>query len=238
MTEDISGTDYNHLRRADDHRKTDDPSALTTKQLLRELGNLKAIIDARFDGNDRVIALIQARLDNKRENIKSEVAHLRTLHDEKFSSIQIQFSERDTRAEQTSKDSKVAVDAALQAAKEAVGEQNKSSALAIAKSETGTTKQIDQIGININSISLNLNDKIDDVKARLLTIDGLSKGNKDNKDDSRSTIAISISVIMAIITVGTLLYNGGNKRETNATPPVPQIIYMPPTQPITAPMVK
>ena len=44
----------------------------------------------------------------------------------------------------------VAVDAALQAAKEAVGEQNKSNALAIAKSEATFTKQIDQIGVLIS----------------------------------------------------------------------------------------
>jgi hypothetical protein len=100
-------------------------------------------------------------------------------HEEKFNSVQVQFAERDTRTEQTSKDSKVAVDAALQAAKEAVGEQNKSSTLAIAKSEAATTKQIDQISVIINTMAKGLDDKIDDIKTRLTSIEGRAKGLGD-----------------------------------------------------------
>ena len=93
--------------------------------------------------------------------------NLKTLHQEKFDSIATQFQERDTRTEQTSRDSKVAVDAALQAAKEAVGEQNKSNALAIAKSEATFTKQIDQIGVLVTSMGKGFDDKVDDIKSRL-----------------------------------------------------------------------
>jgi hypothetical protein len=101
---------------------------------------------------------------------------LQRLHEEKFRSVAIQFVERDTRTEQTSRDSKVAVDAALQAAKEAVGEQNKSSAMAIAKSEAATTKQIDQIGVIIQTNTAGFNDKIDDIKSRLTIIEGKATG--------------------------------------------------------------
>ena len=106
----------------------------------------------------------------------SAILHLRELCEEKFASIAIQFRERDTRSEQTQKDSKVAVDTALQAAKESVGEQNKSSALAIAKSEASTSKNIDQIGVMIGSTNTATTDKIDDIKQRLTLLEGRGQG--------------------------------------------------------------
>jgi len=108
--------------------------------------------------------------------IDEKTAHLQALHGERFHSISTQFIERDVRTEQTSRDSKVAVDAALQAAKEAVGEQNRSSALAIAKSEAATVKQIDQQGLLIQTATGALNDKIEDIKDRLTRIEGMGVG--------------------------------------------------------------
>ncbi len=68
------------------------------------------------------------------------------------------------------------MDAALQAAKEAVGEQNKSSALAIAKSEAATTKQIDQLAGVIQTMTKAFDDKVGDVKDRLTRIEGAKQG--------------------------------------------------------------
>lgn len=77
-------------------------------------------------------------------------------------------------------DTKAAVDAALQAAKEAVKEQTLSSDRAISKSEAGTSKQIDQQGLLINTATSGLNDKIDDIKQRITTIEGRSKGSSES----------------------------------------------------------
>ena len=124
-----------------------DPTILTTQQLHRELLSLREILELRLNGYDKAITLLQATVDKS-----PSIAEMNVKFEEKFNSVQTQFRERDTRTEQTSKDSKVAVDAALQAAKEAVGEQNKSSALAIAKSEAATTKQIDSIQVIITTM--------------------------------------------------------------------------------------
>lgn len=182
-----------------------DPSLATTRQLHREILGLRellevklgssivdaalirSIIETRLDGMDKAIRLLQdtsdkfpARIDEKitalREVQEEKLRALETTHGEKFSSIQTQFRERDVRTEQSSKDSKVAVDAALQAAKEAVGEQNKSSALAIAKSETAVTKQIDQLVILIQQMNNAFDDKIGDLKDRLTRIEGGKAG--------------------------------------------------------------
>jgi hypothetical protein len=139
---------------------------------LAAMSSTRDVIQTRLDGMDKAIELLQTSTDRIPESVTTVVAQLQQLHDERFHSIQLQFTERDTRTEQTSKDSKVAVDAALQAAKEAVEKQNASSALAIAKSEAATMKQMDQIGAIISANSKNMDDKLDDLKARLTTIEG------------------------------------------------------------------
>jgi hypothetical protein len=162
-----------------DFRPIPDPTILTTQQLGTAVSSLREIIEARLDAMDKAIVLIQNKADRVPSEVDVAVAHLESLHEEKFRSIATQFRERDTRAEQSSRDSKVAVDAALQAAKEAVNEQNKSNAVAISKSEASFIKQIDQMGTIINTMASSLNDKIDDLKARLTAIEGQKKGSQD-----------------------------------------------------------
>jgi hypothetical protein len=153
-----------------------DPTVLTTDQLRREIAALREIIETRMQGMDRATQLLQATTNRIPSDVDTKVDHLKTLHEEKFHSIEIQFHERDVRAEQTSRDTKTAVDAALQAAKEAVGAQTQASDRAIAKSETATTKQIDQITQLIQSNAVAQDAKISDLKDRLLLIEGRGSG--------------------------------------------------------------
>ena len=160
---------------------TPDPTTLTTAALQREVQALRELSRIQFEGYDKAINLLQAQADKVPSIavIEERVVSLTKLIDEKFRSIATQFSERDTRTEQTSRDSKVAVDAALQAAKEAVAEQNKSSALAIAKREAATAKQIDQLGVAFSATTTGITDKIDDIKDRITTIEGRGVGRHD-----------------------------------------------------------
>lgn len=153
-----------------------DPTVLTTDQLLREVKSLKEILETRLNGMDTAIELLQHTSDRFPTRIDEKIVALKEVHEEKFRSIATQFAERDTRTDQTSRDSKVAVDAALQAAKEAVGEQNRSSALAIAKSEAATQKQIDQQSLLIQGTAKASDEKIDDIKERLTRIEGKGEG--------------------------------------------------------------
>ena len=148
---------------------------------------LRQIIETRMAGNDSAIKLLQDGADKTPERLREMVAALRDItdqkflelastHGEKFNSIQTQFRERDVRAEQSNKDAKVAVDAALQAAKDLGADQNKSSALAIGKSEAAITKQMDQLGALIASVTKASDEKIADVKDRLTRIEGKGQG--------------------------------------------------------------
>ena len=189
-----------------------DPTVLTTQALFREINQVQALLDAHMDGLegtlsaritaiDRDVDRLQLAVEQEPASTGALIGTLRDLHEEKFKSIQVQFVERDTRTEQTSRDSKVAVDAALQAAKEAVGEQNKSSALAIAKSEASTTKQIDQQGLLIASSTQGLDDKIDDIKDRLTRIEGKDIGTRSTHEDNRSLIAVGVAVLAVLFNI-------------------------------------
>ena len=189
----------------DDLKHTADPSLLTTQQLIRELSLLREILEARLNCNDEDITHIKGELEKIPGLINASDQHVSDLFNEKFASIQVQFKERDIRTDQTSRDSKIAVDAALQAAKELSGEQNKASSQAIAKSEAATSKQIDQIAILINSVAKSTDEKIDDLKGRQDKGEGRSTGvreyTRDVKDDSKAYYAIIISVVSIVVTI-------------------------------------
>lgn len=81
-----------------------------------------------------------------------------------------------------------AILAALQAQKEAVAEQSKSNAMAIAKSEAAFTKQIDGLG-----------DRLGDVKDRVTVIEGKSQGGAALWALMVGGILVAAAVFTAII---------------------------------------
>jgi len=217
-----------------------DPSVLTTRQLQREIFSLRellevelgasdkgvellrTIIETRLNGMDKAIELLQDSANRLPARIDEKISALREVHDkkfdamsdthaEKFSSIQTQFKERDVRAEQTQKDGKVAVDAALQAAKEAVAEQNKSNATATAKSESATTKLIDQLSGSIQTMAKGVDDKFNDVKDRITRIEGSGTGTREAKTDMRLAVGLVISLGVAVLAlIGFVIARIGN----------------------------
>lgn len=168
---------------------------------------LREVTQTRFEDHDKALQLIEDASHRQPSDVDIKVGNLQKVHEEKFESIQTQFRERDTRTEQTSKDSKVAVDAALQAAKEAVGEQNKSSGLAISKSEASTNKQIDQLQLLIQSSGKATDDKIDDLKQRLTRIESEGRGMKAAEVTQQTSNTSMVSIVGLII--GTLVGIGG-----------------------------
>ena len=177
-------------------RPDPDPTTLTTQQLQREILALRELTDTRFSAMDKAILLIQENADRS-----PTINEVYVKHEQMFDNIKTQFTERDTRTEQTSRDSKVAVDAALQAAKEAVGAQNESNSLAIAKSETATTKQIDAMGALITATAKASDEKIDDLKTRLSSIEGRSTGH----GEVWGYIVGGVGVLIAAISVATVV---------------------------------
>ena len=179
-----------------------DPTTLTTQALLREISNLKELMETRLNAMDKAMVLLQdfANRSPTISVIEERVTSIAKVVEEKFGSIQMQFKERDTRTDQTSRDAKTAVDAALQAAKEAVSESNKSAALAIAKSEMSTIKSIDQIASLIQNIVKASDDKFSDLKDRMTTIEGRGGSGAGNGQG-----AMVAYLLAALGLVGTLI---------------------------------
>lgn len=149
------------------------------EQLLREIALTKENFETRLDAIDKATSLLQSRADRvpQIETVAENLHGLKELNEEKFASIALQFKERDARLEQTTMDSKAAIEAALEAAKEAAG-----------KTEVGLTKQIDAIAAN-QAVTVNaLHDKIDDMKTRITAIEsrteGLQNAKKEQQTDS------------------------------------------------------
>lgn len=186
-----------------------DPTILTTEQLRREIGALRAILEARLDAGDKAVELLHEdvlrRLELGVSSVEAEIKAGAALREERLRSIterladfgdevKTRFQERDTRSEREARDNKTAVDAAFAAQKEAVAEQNKSIALANDKSEASFTKQIDQIVILIQTTNQAVSDKIDDLKEQFAAL-RLQVGNAASNQSGQQRGSLDTRVI-------------------------------------------
>ncbi len=124
-------------------RPVPDPTELTTAavnaasdQWRRDLSSLRAVLETRLDAIDTATDLRLKALADEPQRMALLVKNLELLLTEKFRSIELQFRERDIRTDQAATASKQALDAALLAAKELVGQQNTANVEAAAKAET------------------------------------------------------------------------------------------------------
>jgi hypothetical protein len=218
-----------------------DPTALTTEQLRRELGALREVIEARLNGMDIATKLLADQASGVPKDIDKQIRHLTDLFGERMEglkaerislgrSIQLQFDERDIRSRASEDAAKIAVNAALQAQKEAAAAQNESNAAAITKSEGATVKQIDGILALLASNTLSMNDKITAIISRLdrgeASTSANSMARQDRRLDGGSNVAI-LGVGLTVITVVVGLI--GVMMIRSATTPPPVIIQQPPS---------
>lgn len=223
----------------DDIRPVPDPTILTTEQLRREISALRDTVFAKFDGDRSVIEARLTGMDRARELLQVEVkeippdtdlriSHLQELvyqtfriYDEKFIGVSRQFEERDVRVLQSAAAATTAVNAALQAAKEAVGEQNKSFTLSIDKSETATMKQIDGQSATIGTAVAGLTQIITDVKDRLTRIEGATLGAATSRQTGMSqnnTVITLMAVIISIVSLVTTFIHNNTPVPTAVAP--------------------
>lgn len=161
-----------------ERRPSPDPTALTTAALEREVAAIRELfmallsgmdskITTRLEANDKAIALIQHAADRIPTEVQLAVMHLQSLHEERFRSIDIQLHDRDVRADENRRDSRIAVDTALAASKEAVGAALQAAKEAVGKTEMAFTKSIDQLGIQTQTETRALDSKMGEMKDRL-----------------------------------------------------------------------
>ena len=227
-------------------------SKLTAARELAELAvkSVREVIETRLDGMDKTHVLLQDSLAKAVGNISSEASRLETLFNQKldgmvirFDSIQTQFKERDIRTDRDKIAASTAVDAALQAQKEAERAQNEANAAAITKSESAFTKQIDGLKDLIEAVRNVISSDVNNIKSRLDRGEGganpamlaeiatlrsrldQSAGGRSAEVDTRAnigTIAGVIAVIIAGLSVMITLWG-------HSVQPVPLAYTTPPS---------
>ena len=207
----IPNPDPSEMTRA----KIDHDIDAVEQKVYERIEGLRMAMQARLDAIDKASELFETNLNRiptqtdrqvnslqdlicaKLESLQTLLTSNRILTDQKFTGVDRQFDERDVRVGQSAVAATTAVNAALQAAKEAVGEQNKSFTLSITKSETATEKQIDALLVTSQTVAAGLLTTITDVKERLTRIEG--------KETGRVATAISVAAIV-ISGIGALAY--------------------------------
>lgn len=185
-----------------------DPSSLTTAQLLRELAWLRETTQGKIEVGELDREWLKQELTKVPAMIEMQISHLEALQNKEFASIQLQFSERDVRVEQTARDTKVAVDAALMAAEKAVGKQTESFSLSIDKSERATVKLLDQQGELIRTSTEGLKENINDIKERITRLESTAVAQVVAKTDAgvvHTASQMSSSFMLAVFVAGVSL---------------------------------
>lgn len=207
-----------------------DPTDLTTKALMREVGALRDLVFQRLDAMDKAVELFDANLTRVPTEVDKQIANLRELifarfdvdHShiernrqlgiERFQAIDQRFEERDTRIELTTHAAKEALEAALHAAEKAVNKQNEAFAAAIDKSEASSAKQIEQLQDFLTSSNTATNAKIDDQKERILRLEGEGRGKHAAVEERQSQttgvvqfIGVIISMILSVTAIASVI---------------------------------
>jgi ribosome-binding ATPase YchF (GTP1/OBG family) len=186
-----------------------DPTTLTREavdravaQWQRDLAAVREIIEARLDAADTATTLrltvTEQNSDSLREVLLSRILNVEAVSNERFAAIATQFAERDTRTVLAADESRVSLKAALDAAKEAVSEQNKANSLAIGKSEDATKERLDALALLMTASSKSLEDKIGEAVRRLDRGEGRAVGLTDGAK-------ILIAAVGLIATAATLI---------------------------------
>lgn len=202
-----------------------DPTLRTLDVVARDLASLQKLIEARLDGYDKAILLLQNTTNRSPTpaELGIDIAAFKELVIEKFKGVTDSIQQRDVRlgqAEQAAKDavttaftgSEKAVAAALQAAKEAVGAQSESFDRATTKAELATTKLLDALSVQISTSANGLDDKIDDLKelhnkldSRLTTIESRGVVVRETQTQTNWTTSTIVSVLGVLISLGALV---------------------------------
>lgn len=215
-------------------RPIPDPTVLTTEQLNRAIlaerdfvkGQLQ-VLEERLAGIDRATELRLRDIVEIPRVVDEKVGNLQELAEEKFSSIQTQFLERDTRQEREARDNKVAVDAAFAAQKEAAAKQDEGNQKAIDKSERATAETIKTLADANAQSAEALGGKIDDLKERVARVESAKQGATEQRIETRAGLTsingvVATGLSIAAFAGGYLVFH-----RTTSSPPtvtVPTVI--------------
>jgi hypothetical protein len=182
------------------------------EQLQRALSDLENKLHTKFEANDkavdllhedqvRVPTLLDRSVDQVKEVMGLRVDALHALTNERFMRIDAAFTALATLTDKLSLANATALTAALSAAEKAVGEQNRSSSLAISKSEQGTNEAIKQLGANFSTEIKSIASVVANLQSRLDRGEGTAVGV--NQPAHNAQIDALTNAVSALVARGT-----------------------------------
>jgi cobalamin biosynthesis Mg chelatase CobN len=153
--------------------------------------------------------LMEAKMELISQVAERERKRIEDVSEQRFARIDAGLMERDKRADQLALANSAALAAALAAQKEAAGEAQKSSALAISKSETATSESIKQ-GQTLNQTGLNsLILQVNDLKSRMDKGEGGSQQKSESGGNMIAIIAVLAAVALVAVDLGAIFISRG-----------------------------
>lgn len=192
-------------------RPVPDPTKLTDEAIAKAdkairdwtTGQLD-VLRSRLDGMDTATDLRLKVVDHIPDVIDEKVKCVEDVTAEKFITVNGRFDDVARRTAEQKTDTKDALDAALQAAKDAVSLQTEASDKAIAKSELSTTKQIDALATLVDRSSGEKDEKINDLKSRLDRLEASRQGGVDQRTETRAQTTDNRALFGILIALGGL----------------------------------
>lgn len=216
-----------------DIRPDPDPTRLSTEQLLRTELTLRNLI---INENAHLHELIDEKVDAVTKLLAERITGVNVLTAEKFVAVDDRFEALEKRTAEQKSDTNTSLTAALAAQEKSAAATTLASEKSIDKSEAATNRRIEGVE---NAQMTNLNttdDKIVDIKDRIVAMENKQLGGvnalndvRSHGGDNRSLAAIGISTLFLIISLIGMAVTFTHK---TATPPATVVT---PTQAVVAP---
>lgn len=211
-----------------------DPSALTSAQLFREMANLELRLNDKIEAirdsaklihtdYTRVPTLLDRAVTELRALLEQRIELEQKLTIERFAKVETQFTELNLRTSQLKTASDTAIAAAMAAAEKAVGENNRSFSLAVAKSETMTSEALKNLGENLKTEVRATNDKVGTLADRM--------NRSEGSNSAMWAMGAAIIAVVSLLLAGYSAFHG-----SNVAVPVPTVQYVPAPPAVPAPV--
>jgi cation transport regulator ChaB len=180
-----------------------DPSRLSSEAIVRAVSAERDyqngqtdVLRARLNGMDEATRVLHETVTRTPTDIQKAITHLQELHSERFSSVETQFKERDTRGEREARDNKLAVDAAFAAQEKQAAAQDVSNKEAINKSEKSTAETIKTNQELGKATTDALTKSLDEVKLAVAQINAGKQGGKDTLNGIYALAGFLVSLLL------------------------------------------
>jgi len=167
-----------------------------------KLQALRDLMTSRLDSMDRASIVLADNVNRVPTLLDRETARLTGLFEEKTSHLRDTLKERDNQAHEDKATAATAVSVALNSLKELINSQNTANAIAIGKAEASVSHDLEALNTLISATKDGLNNEINNLKQRLDRGEGMSRGQKELRQEDHMAAGTIVGMVTG--TVGVL----------------------------------